>query len=70
ARAEAARLGLGPGDRVLSGLGWETWEGLAAGLYAPLAAGGSVVLCRNTGGLSEEGLARRVADERVDLTLL
>ncbi|MEU3261149.1 TIGR03089 family protein [Streptomyces albidoflavus] len=70
ARAEAARLGLGPGDRILSGLAWESWEGLAAGLYAPLAAGGSVVLCRNAGRLSEEGLARRVADERADLTLL
>ncbi|MFE6722163.1 TIGR03089 family protein [Streptomyces albidoflavus] len=70
ARAEAARLGLGAGDRVLSGLGWENWEGLAAGLYAPLAAGGSVVLCRNADQLSEEGLARRVADERVSLTLL
>ncbi|MGG7612662.1 TIGR03089 family protein, partial [Streptomyces sp. ZG43] len=64
------RLGLDPGDRILSALGWETWEGLAAGLYAALPAGGSVVLCRNADRLSEEGLARRVADERVDLTLL
>ncbi|UYM24981.1 TIGR03089 family protein [Streptomyces albus] len=70
ARAEAARLGLGPGDRILSGLGWETWEGLAAGLYAPLAVSGSVGRCAATPWLSEEGLARRVADERVDLTLL
>ncbi|CAM5692419.1 Acyl-CoA synthetase OS=Streptomyces fumanus OX=67302 GN=GCM10018772_33400 PE=4 SV=1 [Streptomyces fumanus] len=41
ARAEAAELGLtGPGARVLSGLPYDTWEGLSAGLYGPLASGG------------------------------
>ncbi|BFO22123.1 hypothetical protein SHKM778_85110 [Streptomyces sp. KM77-8] len=41
ARAEASGLGLtGPGARVLSGLSYDTWEGLCTGLYGPLAAGG------------------------------
>lgn len=41
ARAEAGDLGLtGPGSRLLSGLPYDTWEGLAAGLYGPLATGG------------------------------
>ncbi|MFF0741089.1 TIGR03089 family protein [Streptomyces sp. NPDC004111] len=65
ARADAAALGLGLGSRVLSGLGYDTWEGLSSGLYAPLAAGGSIVLCRNLGELSAEGLAARVESERV-----
>ena len=57
--------GLAPGSRLLSGLAYDSWEGLSAGLYAPLAAGGSVVLCRNLGGLSAESLDQRVASERV-----
>ncbi|MGW8364349.1 TIGR03089 family protein [Streptomyces wedmorensis] len=65
ARAEAAALGLGPGSRLLSGLGYGDWQGLAAGLYAPLAAGGSVVLCRNLDQLGAEGLEKRVESERV-----
>ncbi|NWF29841.1 TIGR03089 family protein [Streptomyces sp. PKU-EA00015] len=65
ARADAERLGLGPGSRLLSGLPYDTWEGLSAGLFAPLAAGGSVVLCRNLGELSEDGLAKRIESERV-----
>ncbi|MFJ3672395.1 TIGR03089 family protein [Streptomyces sp. NPDC090106] len=69
ARAEAAGLGLtGPGARLLSGLAYDTWPGLAAGLYAPLATGGSVVLCRNLDRLDEEALARRVESERVTAT--
>ncbi|WP_043686135.1 TIGR03089 family protein [Streptomyces xylophagus] len=51
--------------RVLSGLSYDTWEGLSVGLYAPLATGGSVVLCRNLAELSEESLAKRVESERV-----
>ncbi|MGW0999552.1 TIGR03089 family protein [Streptomyces sp. NPDC002520] len=66
AAAEEGALGLtGPGSRLLSGLPYDTWDGLSAGLYAPLAVGGSVVLCRNLGLLDEEGLARRVESEKV-----
>ncbi|MCA1220326.1 TIGR03089 family protein [Streptomyces sp. 8L] len=65
AAADAERRGLAPGSRLLSGLPYDTWEGLSAGLYAPLAADGSVVLCRNLEKLSAEGLAQRVASERV-----
>ncbi|TVL88198.1 TIGR03089 family protein [Streptomyces sp. SAJ15] len=65
ARADAAERGLGPGSRLLSGLDWDSWEGLSAGLFAPLAAGGSVVLCRHLDRLDEDGLAKRREDERV-----
>lgn len=58
----------GTGDRVLSGLPYDTWEGLNAGLYGALANGGSVVLCRNLEQLGEEGLAKRVESERVSAT--
>ncbi|SER72766.1 TIGR03089 family protein [Streptomyces sp. yr375] len=71
ARAEASGLGLtGPGARLLSGVGYDTWEGLSAGLYAPLASGGSVVLCRNLAGVGEEALAKRIESERVSVTVL
>ncbi|MEU7041537.1 TIGR03089 family protein [Streptomyces varsoviensis] len=69
ARTDAGSYGLTPGSRLLSGLPYGTWEGLSAGLLAPLAAGGSVVLCRHLDQLPEEGLARRVTDERVTLTV-
>ncbi|WP_329217916.1 TIGR03089 family protein [Streptomyces sp. NBC_01485] len=70
ARAEASGLGLtGPGARLLSGLGYDTWEGLSAGLYGPLASGGSVVLCRNLEGVGEEALAKRIESERVSVTV-
>ncbi|OIJ63792.1 TIGR03089 family protein [Streptomyces mangrovisoli] len=66
ARADAPGLGLtGPGSRLLSGLSYDTWEGLSAGLYAPLATGGSVVLCRNLARLGEDALAQRIESERV-----
>jgi uncharacterized protein (TIGR03089 family) len=65
ARAEAASLGLEPGSRVLTGLTFGDWAGLAAGLLAPLAAGSSVVLCRHLGQASAETLERRRRDERV-----
>ncbi|MGV9254537.1 TIGR03089 family protein [Streptomyces sp. NPDC003697] len=69
ARTDAPALDLtGPGSRLLSGLPYDTWEGLSAGLYAPLAAGGSVVLCRNLDRLDAEKLAQRVESERVTAT--
>ncbi|MCS0637916.1 TIGR03089 family protein [Streptomyces sp. LP05-1] len=69
-RADAGRLGLtdAEGARLLSGLPYDTWEGLSAGLYAPLAAGGSVVLCRNLDRLGQEALSQRVESERVTHT--
>lgn len=66
ALADAPSLDLtGPGARLLSGLPYDSWEGVSAGLYAPLAAGGSVVLCRNLDRLDEERLAQRIESERV-----
>ncbi|MET7567389.1 TIGR03089 family protein [Streptomyces sp. NPDC005492] len=65
---ERARVDGDAGARVLSGLSYDTWEGLCAGLYGPLATGGSVVLCRNAGQLSEDALAKRVESERVSVT--
>jgi hypothetical protein len=53
---------------LLSGLSYDTWEGLRAGLYSPLATGGSVVLCRNLERLGEEALAKRIESERVSAT--
>ncbi|MFD3665345.1 TIGR03089 family protein [Streptomyces sp. NPDC058659] len=70
ARVDAAALGLAPGSRLLSGLGYGTWQGLSSGLYAPLAAGGSVVLCRNLAQLAPEALEKRVESERVTHTAL
>ncbi|GAA3394973.1 TIGR03089 family protein [Streptomyces roseoviridis] len=69
ARTDAAQLGLGPGARLLTDRSYDTWAGVSAGLYAPLAAGGSVVLCRHLDQLGAEGLAKRVESERVTLTL-
>lgn len=68
ARADAQARGLGPGSRVLSGLGYGTWDGLSAGLYAPLAAGGSVVLCRHLDRLTSEDLEKRRTAERITHT--
>ncbi|RFU87913.1 TIGR03089 family protein [Streptomyces triticagri] len=69
ARADAEALGLAPGARVLSGRAYDSWDGLSAGLFAPLAAGASVVLCRHLSELPPEGRARRVADERVTVSV-
>ncbi|MCX4666799.1 TIGR03089 family protein [Streptomyces sp. NBC_01381] len=69
ARADAAARGLAPGSRLLSGLSYDTWEGLSCGLHAPLAAGGSVVLCRHLDQLADGGLAKRTEDERVTDTV-
>ncbi|MFC8235741.1 TIGR03089 family protein [Streptomyces sp. NPDC056661] len=68
AREEAVELGLTPGSRLLTGRTYDSWDGLSAGLFAPLAAGGSVVLCRHLGQLDEDGLAKRVESERVTNT--
>ncbi|MHB9861279.1 TIGR03089 family protein [Streptomyces sp. YIM S03343] len=69
ALADAPGLGLtGPGSRLLSGLPYDTWEGVSAGLYAPLAAGGSVVLCRHLARLDDDALAKRIESERVTAT--
>ncbi|MCX5169437.1 TIGR03089 family protein [Streptomyces antibioticus] len=69
ARAEASGLGLtGPGSRLLSALPYDTWEGLSAGLYGPLASDGSVVLCRNLDQATEDTLTRRIDSERITAT--
>ncbi|MEU9702300.1 TIGR03089 family protein [Streptomyces sp. NPDC047981] len=68
ARADAEALGLAPGARLLSGRAYDGWDGLSAGLYAPLAAGASVVLCRNLDQLAPESLDKRVESERVTAT--
>ncbi|MDX3766152.1 MULTISPECIES: TIGR03089 family protein [Streptomyces] len=68
AREDAVELGLAPGSRLLTGRTYDSWDGLSAGLFAPLAAGGSVVLCRHLGQLDEDGLAKRVESERVTNT--
>ncbi|MYT60398.1 TIGR03089 family protein, partial [Streptomyces sp. SID7834] len=69
-REDAAELGLGPGSRLLTGRTYDTWEGLSAGLFAPLAAGGSVVLCRHLDRLDADGLAKRVESERITGTVV
>lgn len=68
ARSEADVLELSPGSRLLSGLPYDGWNGLAAGLLAPLAAESSVVLCRHLDQLPADGLARRKDAERVTHT--
>jgi uncharacterized protein (TIGR03089 family) len=66
ARDAAKHWGLGPTDRVLVDADLATEEGLLAGLLAPLAAGASVVLCRNR---VDAHRVRRVATERVTRVL-
>jgi len=58
----ASAWGLSRGDRVLSTSAYDTVDAVLAGLLAPLAAGGGVVLCR---GLDPSLLARRVTTEQV-----
>jgi uncharacterized protein (TIGR03089 family) len=60
ARARAAELGLNTGDRVLSTRDW-SGDGLRDGLLAVLAAGASLVQCRNT---PDGVLDRRAEQER------
>jgi uncharacterized protein (TIGR03089 family) len=69
AAESAAALGLAPGARVLTGRPPHDWDGLAAGLLAPLAAGASVVLCRHLGELPADRLAHRTSTERVTHTV-
>jgi uncharacterized protein (TIGR03089 family) len=66
ARELGGRLGLAAGDRVLVDERTAVEAGPVAWLLAPLAAGASLVLCRNP---VEEGLAHRAATERVTATL-
>ncbi|MGP3922216.1 TIGR03089 family protein [Streptomyces sp. 8N616] len=70
ARADAAARGLTPVSRLLSGLPYDTWDGLSAGLLAPLASGGSVVLCRHLEQLGAEALDQRRESERVTVTAI
>jgi uncharacterized protein (TIGR03089 family) len=66
ARARAAELHLGPTDRVLSTLDWGAVDGLTDGLLAVLAAGASLVQCRNP---DPTALARRAETERTTVRL-
>ncbi|HEX5566291.1 MAG TPA: TIGR03089 family protein [Streptomyces sp.] len=68
ARADAGARGLEPGSRLLSGLPYDSWEGVSYGLFAPLAAGGSVVLCRHLDRLEASALTERKESERVTHT--
>ncbi|MFI1966992.1 TIGR03089 family protein [Streptomyces pathocidini] len=70
AGADAATRGLTPVSRLLSGLPYNTWDGLSAGLLAPLAAGGSVVLCRHLDRLAPGALDQRRESERVTGTAI
>jgi uncharacterized protein (TIGR03089 family) len=63
--AATAAYAVGPTDRLLTTLPLLTWEGLAAGLLAPLAAGAGVVMCRNA---EATALERRAREERVTAT--
>ncbi|RAJ62597.1 uncharacterized protein (TIGR03089 family) [Streptomyces sp. Amel2xB2] len=69
ALADAEAMGLERGARVLSRRPYDTWDGLSAGLLAPLAVGGSVVLCRNSAALDASALGKRSEDERVTHTI-
>jgi uncharacterized protein (TIGR03089 family) len=66
AQARAAALGIHAGDRVLSTLEWSDPDGLRDGLLAVLAAGASLVQCRNA---DPAGLERRAASEKVTVRL-
>jgi uncharacterized protein (TIGR03089 family) len=60
--SSADRWQLGGGARVLSVLPYDTLDGILAGLLAPLAVDGSVVLCRN---LDPDRLVGRLEQEVV-----
>lgn len=66
ARARAAALRITPDDRVLSTLEWSTLDGLTDGLLAVLAAGASLVQCRNA---DPTALERRAETERTTVRL-
>jgi uncharacterized protein (TIGR03089 family) len=65
ARADADERGLATDSRLLSALPYDGWDGLSAGLLAPLAAGASVVLCPSLDRLDAPSLAQREASERI-----
>lgn len=65
ARASARELGLSQGSRLLSGAAFDDWDGLAAGLLAPLAADASVVLCRHLDRLPADRLEQRITSEKI-----
>ncbi len=66
ARERARDLGLTAADRVLSTHEWNTLDGLFDGLLAVLAAGASLVQCRNP---DPEKLDRRAESERTTIRL-
>jgi uncharacterized protein (TIGR03089 family) len=66
AKELAGRLGLAAGDRVLVDERTAVEAGPVAWLLAPLAAGASLVLCRNA---IDDVLAHRAGTERVTATL-
>ena len=66
ARARASDLGIGAGDRVLSTVDWSSVDGVTDGLLAVLAAGASLVQCRNA---DPTALERRAATEKVTVRL-
>lgn len=68
ARRDAAARALGAGSRLLSALPYDGWDGLSAGLFAPLAAGGAVVLAPRLGMLDAASLDQRKENERVTHT--
>jgi uncharacterized protein (TIGR03089 family) len=63
----AGRVGLGDGDRLLSGLGLLTPTGAAVGLLAPFGSGAGVVLAS---AFAPARFWKRVADERVTVAAL
>jgi uncharacterized protein (TIGR03089 family) len=65
-RDRAAELRLGPADRVLSTLDWGSVSGLTDGLLAVLAAGASLVQCRNADAAR---MAHRAETERTTIRL-
>ncbi len=67
ARERAGELGIGPGARVLTTRDWTGTRDLVDTLFAPLAAGGSVVYVRNCP--DEAVLERRVEQERASVCL-
>ena len=66
ARTRARELGWGPSERVLSTLDWTVPDGLLDGLLAVLAAGASLVQCRNA---DPAALPRRAESERTTTRL-
>ncbi|NLU70790.1 TIGR03089 family protein [Streptomyces sp. HNM0574] len=68
ALSDARERGLAEGSRLLSVLPYDGWDGISAGLLAPLTSGGSTVLCRNAEGLDAAALDKRRESERVTHT--